>query len=554
MRKRAHQFLISAISLIFGLLSAQLYAATASVSANKVVKDEVFQLRIVADENLDSSEVDFSILNNDFYLGRPSFGSQTSYVNGVKSVRSEWTISLAPLKTGTIIIPAFTLGSETTAPIRLTVTADANAPKQDDLVEFQTKLSRQELYPGELAHLDTRLIIKTDLRRLKNAQIIQPNIEGADNQAIELKPIGKANQYQRLLNGVEVTIVDQSYELIARQAGKFVINGPALKGAIVGGQTVNGGTRLIPINTRPELIVIDILDKPEDYQGTWLPSPALTLTQRWLDENGQELASGSDTLSVHVGSPITREITLTAEGVEQEQLPNIQVQYPDTLRLYEEKPGFRQEENRVSMTLKQVLIPKQEGSLVLPDITIPWWNTKKKQQNTALAKGITLSVEKSDTPTLALTPTQPAQPVQGIVKTETITVKDPGFWPYLTAIFALLWLLFTILWILTLKKNRATPESEQEIPFSCLTRLLEAVEQQDGIQVQAIYKQWLSEHSTLDKSQKNEIDTEVSLLMASIYAPDEESSWNSTRLIRLLKKADKKSQKTQPKEEALASL
>ena len=300
--KRKYRFWLSALPVVLGMLSSNLlYAATASVSSNKIVKDEVFQLKITAEENLDSNTIDFSVLSKDFYLGNPSFGSYTNYVNGVKSVHSEWTISLAPLKTGTVTIPAFSVGNETTAPIELTVTPDAHAPKLDDLVEFQTKISRQELYPGEIARLNTRLLIKTDLRRLKNAQIVQPTVEGADAQAIELKPLGKANQYQSILNGVEVTVVDQSYDLIAKQTGKYVINGPVLKGAIIGSHTASGGTRLIPVNTKPELFVVDILEKPADYQGAWLPSPNLTLTQKWQGENGQELISGTGTFSVPVG-------------------------------------------------------------------------------------------------------------------------------------------------------------------------------------------------------------------------------------------------------------
>ena len=47
----------------------------ASVSKNKVVKNEVFQLRIVSDQKASADDIDFSVLSNDFFLGQPSFGS-----------------------------------------------------------------------------------------------------------------------------------------------------------------------------------------------------------------------------------------------------------------------------------------------------------------------------------------------------------------------------------------------------------------------------------------------------------------------------------------------
>ncbi|WP_181388429.1 BatD family protein [Vibrio albus] len=539
---------IQALLLLSGLFSTSLYAASASVTSNKVVQDEVFQLRITAEEQLDSDAVDFSVLSKDFYLGRPNFGSYTNYVNGVKSVRSEWTIALAPLKAGTVTIPTFQVGSETTEPIQLTVTTDADSStKPEDLVEYQVTISRQELYPGETAHLDTRLLIKTELRQLKDAKIIQPKIEGADQQAIELKPKGKASQYQSILNGVEVTVVDQSYDLIAKQTGKYIINGPQLKGAIIA-QTTNGSAKLMPVTTQQKLLVIDVLDKPENYQGAWLPSPNLTLTQQWLDENGNVLAAGTDTQPLNVGIPLTRQITLTVEGVEQAQLPDIQVTYPETLRLYEEKPVFHKEENRIVMTVKQVLIPKQEGEINLPDISVPWWNTRDKHQATAKVKGLHLSVEKSNTPALSISTPQPTQPAREVVKTETITVNDPGYWPYLTVLFAVLWLLFTGLWFNTWRQNkqrRKTEKSADDIPV--LTLLTNAIKQNDTIQAQALFRRWETEPYNQNQTLRQNIRKEMELMMAAAYDPSGKE-WNNQDLLRLLKTASKVSQKRQEKE------
>ena len=68
--------LLAALSLIVSPVSL---AANIQVTVNKtkVVKNEVFQLRVVVDEKVSSDDIDFSPLEKDFYLGRPSFGMES---------------------------------------------------------------------------------------------------------------------------------------------------------------------------------------------------------------------------------------------------------------------------------------------------------------------------------------------------------------------------------------------------------------------------------------------------------------------------------------------
>ncbi len=69
---------------------------TASVNKTKVSKDEVIQLKIVADQKLDGNKVDFSSLSKDFYLGRPNFSSSVNILNGTRTDSSIWTVAIAP--------------------------------------------------------------------------------------------------------------------------------------------------------------------------------------------------------------------------------------------------------------------------------------------------------------------------------------------------------------------------------------------------------------------------------------------------------------------------
>ncbi|MEI8673745.1 BatD family protein [Vibrio sp. SA48] len=260
------------------------YATTlfASVSKNKVVKNEVFQLRVVADEKASSDAIDFSVLENDFFLGRPSFGTSMNIINGDSSTRSEWNVSLAANKLGIITIPSFTLNGAKTQPISIQVAADTQEPEQSDLVEMQSHLERKELYPNESTYLNARLIIKADPRRLQNPQIAAPSAQG-----VELKPAGEANQYQSVLDGIEVTVVDQKFQVTAKESGSFTVSGPAFKGGLVYGSNQTGNTRLIQLDVPAKTFPLTVLPKPETYQGTWLPTSQLTLEQTWRDASSK---------------------------------------------------------------------------------------------------------------------------------------------------------------------------------------------------------------------------------------------------------------------------
>ena len=164
-------FLSIALTLLLGAFSsfsALAATAVASVSQNNVTKDQVFLLRVATDEKVSSDALDLTALQQDFYVGTPSFGSSMRIVNGSRSVSSEWNISLAPLRLGKIHIPSFDIEGAKTKPITINVAVNKAAPTQHDMAEFQLNLSKDSLYPQEVAELDVKLIIKADPRRLQD--------------------------------------------------------------------------------------------------------------------------------------------------------------------------------------------------------------------------------------------------------------------------------------------------------------------------------------------------------------------------------------------------
>ncbi|WCE32317.1 BatD family protein [Vibrio sp. SCSIO 43137] len=520
------------LTAILSMLQSPLVLAevVATVTANKVAKGEVFVLKIVSDNRLQSEDIDFSVLDDDFFTGRPGFGSSINIINGKRTVRSEWNISLAPLRAGVLKIPSFTVGGEKTDTIYITASIDASAPSQNELVEYQVQLSSNEVFPQQVARLKTRLIIKTDIRRLQNPQIVPPSV----SSEVKLEPLGQSKQYKMVIDGIDATIVDQDYSLSSQKPGNYKVQGPKLTGAFLVQDRSQGGTRLVPIDTPAEVITLQVAEKPQNYSGVWLPTPELTLTQRWLDEDGQLITGNQHTLDV--GSPITRIITITAEGVLQSQLPELAPDYPDSVRIYPEPAQFKRDDNRVAMEIKQVIIPKTEGQTLLPPISLPWWNTESKQPETAVASALSLNVTASETETLTLA--SPVQAQSHSPQPEAVIIRDSGIWPYTTALFAFLWLVTSYLWL----KQRKQPVTESEVreakPTLTDSALISALKQKNGVQIQNCITRWFNENPHVPEQLKGEIEQEVAQIMSALYS-GQEQGWDGQSLLNKLKKSSK---------------
>ncbi|MCG6217503.1 BatD family protein [Vibrio furnissii] len=521
-----NRLLVGLSTLLMCLISVSAQAATvyASVSKNKVVKNEVFQLTVVSDQKASGDDLDFRALDQDFFMSRPSFSSSMNIINGSRSNRSEWTVSLAANRLGVVTIPSFELHGAKTQPIAIQVTQDEQAPSSDDLVEVRSQLSRSTLYPNESTLFKARLIIKADPRRLQDPKIAPPTIDG-----MELKAASEPNQYQTVMDGIQVTIVDQDFRITASQAGDFTLTEPSLQGALIYGSSYNGGTRILPLKTTPKTYTIHVEPKPADYQGTWLPTSQLTLREQWLDSQGKPITGNR--YATKVGDSITREVTVQVTGLTQEQLPNIHLTYPDSVRVYDEKPQFATLDNGdVTMTLKQVLIPRQTGDITLPKVAMQWWDTVTKAQKTASADGLTLSVAAGEPSTVTASTPLPAAPAQ----VQTVTVNDAGFWPYLTALFALLWLLtLGLAW-----RWKSSPNVTQQAPvspadLSAYAQLQQALKSDDGIAISRALTVWMQQ-VTLTDAETAQLTLALHELNQARYSA-QPSTYRSGELKRVVK-------------------
>ncbi|WP_261886898.1 BatD family protein [Vibrio pomeroyi] len=532
----------------FSSFSALAATAVASVSQNSVTKDQVFLLRVATDEKVSSDALDLTALQKDFYVSTPSFGTSMRIVNGSRSVSSEWNISLAPLRLGKVQIPSFDIEGAKTKPITINVAVNKAAPTQHDMAEFQLNLSKDSLYPQEVAELDVKLIIKADPRRLQAPKIAPPSSQG-----LEVEPIGESKQFQDVLNGQEVTVVQQSFRISSQKAGQFKLNGPKLTGAVVYSTNNSSTTRLFQLDTPVETLDVTVKEVPKDYQGEWLPTSNFKLIQKWSDSQGNELGnsngleSDNQTIEMEAGDSLTRTITMTASNLTQHQLPKLNITYPKSVRVYEEKPQFGTTQSGDAVVVyKQVLIPKEAGNISLPEVSQAWFNTDSQSEQTSKALGLELAVKASDRATSSTPPvtTPPAQQVSPTV----VTVDSPGFWPYLTALFAVLWLLSSAMAFYFWSRRGVTTKPTHTIERQSDTAeaLIEALKTKDGVMTRTLSEQWKAENPDLSDETLEAVEAELSKLNQSLYgeASSKNPSWDPSEAIKTVKKPKRISSKT----------
>ncbi|MCD9516778.1 BatD family protein [Photobacterium carnosum] len=515
------------LTMLVTLLPLQAIAAQAeaTVSKNVVAVNQVFQLTVSVDTAINPNSVDFSVLSPDFAYGQPSVSSSTSLINGAMSRNTTWTLAVAAKNVGTATIPAFKIGSSQTTPITITVLKSSqtnNSATDQANVQVTAEIDKNILYVGESINYRVKIFI--------GEQLSQASLSAPSGDGLTVSQVGQDAQHNIVQNGRRYLVITRNYQLTAEKAGKIIIQGSKFNGsAIRGANGFNSGIT-VPVNEDARNITINIKPKPTAYKGLWLPTSDLQLQQTW-----QPQVSNLNDVTTKVGEPITRTITLRIKDVAQSNMPNVNLTYPDTVRIYNEKPEYRTENGYSIMTLKQVIIPRQTGKVTLPPLTINWWNTTTEKQQRSKIKGLTLNVIADPTANNQFSsPATITPPAATIHSAKTITAA--GIWPWTTLVFALLWLITLVLLI---KKRQQTviATTVTATQTTDITSMLEAaINANEPIKVQTYYQQWRQQqYSTLTTQPQllQQLDNEVQAMMATHYSPLD-SAWNNQTLLALL--------------------
>jgi len=531
--------LLALFSLFYTSSSFAYLSVTATIDKNPVVVNESFVLTVTADDDVNTNALDTSPLMQHFIVGRTSVSSQTSMINFKTTRTTKWTTVLIAKNSGKKLIPALSVDTAKTQPISIMVLSanDPSASKQQDLF-ITTDISAKEVYVQQQLTLTVKLHFAAELKR---GSLTEPALEGAN-----ITQIGKDKESDTIINGRRYRVIERTYAISPQQSGQYTLKSPIFSGEVMVPSTRRnsflsfGETK--PVSVIGEEIELNIRPIPASYQGAWLPSELLTIHQEWQPKEEQ----------FTVGEPITRIITLTAAGLSEEQLPEINMQMPQGLKVYPDQAELHTGMNNDRLVSQKVrnfaIVANKAGTYQIPEISIPWWNTvtNNYQQATIPTQTITIlpSNEQVDNQPIVL----PTEKALNQATPETIIVQQSSWLQWL---FLLLWLLTTLAWIITylLQKRQHTSKNVIQQPVNDhYLALLAACKKNDGEQIFTLLVPWFNSISTQKISTLSQVVrycnhqgliAAISELQQSFYGK-ERNNWQGKALAQALTDVNKK--------------
>jgi len=377
-----------AVAVVMTLLAALMpTAADAATSAradrNSVQITDSFQVVFETDQDV-SSRPDFSALGDDFDVLGTSQSTSVNVVNGRMQRSARWIVDLMAKSEGVFTIPSIRIGNEQTNSLLVTVQpakTAAGEPAGDVFLEVE--VDTESPYVQQQVVLTIRLLRAV---QTGNASLTEPNVRGTD---VVIEKLGDDVGYETRRGDVRLAVVERRYALFAQQSGSIVVDPFLFEGRVAAGRqsAFDPFARGRIVRVRSDAVELEVRPIPADFTGpAWLPARQVFLVESWPDD-GQQFRAGE---------PVTRTLTLQANGLASSQLPDIAAGVPDGLRQYPDQPLF---ENRVVdgglvgvRQEKVALIPSRAGTLTLPAVEVPWWNTRTDRVEYARLAARTLEI------------------------------------------------------------------------------------------------------------------------------------------------------------------
>lgn len=389
-------FFLSVTSAVF--LSAGEF--TAAVSSTQVALNENFTLSLTLKDASAKEAPVASALKKHFLIRSQQQSTNTTIVNGRVSSSVIWRLTLTPRVDGVIQIPPITVdttqGPLSTQPITLNVAKSGSLLSSVDSAGLNliTKVSNASPYKNEPFIYTALLTSKTPLYNVQ-AQKIQ-----AEDAIVEL--VADPKLEERVIDGVSLNVVEFNYLITPLKPGSLTIPPIAIQGAIPlkrRGQSssflndsfdpfaiVQGFDILKPVTLMTDEIHLDVQPAIPEV-SPWLPAKRLILEEQWSSDQ-----------TLRVGEPFSRGFLIKAKGLKVSQLPHLEDLQSEgsTFKVYADKPEeqeamFQGVMNSIRKE-QYTLIPQQAGTTVLPEISISWWDSGKKEKQIATIPARTLEI------------------------------------------------------------------------------------------------------------------------------------------------------------------
>jgi hypothetical protein len=420
-------------------LSPALAATRAWLEQPQVALGEAVTLNVETELALVAP--DLTPLMDDFELSGQSSSRSVQLVNGQMSSRTLYAITLTPKRAGTLTLPSLQVGSERTSPLTLEVTAAPESPVDggDARVFLETTIDDPKPYVQQAVGVSVRLHYAVPLA---SGQLDLDAPEGA-----LLQKIGDDITSSREINGRRYNVVERRFLLVPDRSGPMTLPAPRFIGRGAGGwmdDFLGGNSR--EMRAAGSARTIEVRPQPANAPQPWLPLRDLRM--RYLAAPQTLRAGEAATLTVEV-------LAVGATGAQLPELPSPSV---PGAQVFAEPPQYDETfvggTPQVKLTRRYSVVPNQAGPLLIPGLSLGWWDVRAGSAKTASLPDLRLTVAAGSgsfaAPTTGASDAVAANAGgagNALVLTPENTPADDGLWRWLAAGFALLWLV-TLVWAL----------------------------------------------------------------------------------------------------------
>ena len=377
-------FCLSLLSISNLVYSATL---TSRVDRNPIKINQTLTLIVQYDEQVNSSDLDLSALSNDFEVltNVPNTNSSVSIINGqaTRESNTTWRITLAAKREGILSIPAFTINGTSSDPISIQVNSltaeELAAPQPIDVTLTIEDAENLNIKTGEQVIINVELSAATNVSNLRGEELV---VEGAD-----IEVLGQQN-VQRLENGVAREVVILRYALFPTSSGEIDIPAQTFTGTIGGrrsffGSSISGGQQ---VRGQSVAQTINVEPQPTTNGRPWFPANNVSIESSWSGDINQ----------IRAGEPITRTITITANGQRANAIAPLSNVVQTDYKTYKDQPQIETTmtgQGVVGVRVEsEAIVPSTSGTLTLAEQRISWWDNLSDQWREAILPEETLTV------------------------------------------------------------------------------------------------------------------------------------------------------------------
>lgn len=426
------------------LASAVLISATnigsadglaARLNTDRIGAGDTVQLTLSGDAGSLTVAPDLTPLAQDFDVLGQAQSQQTQILNGTRTDRMEWTLTLAPKHQGSLTIPELSAGTATSAPLTLEVLDPAKMPvvQVPNAPELAVTVDKGPFYIQQGIPVILRI---TSGPNLQQGELVLPQTSD-----YTLTQTGEDRVSQTSATGAKV--LERSFILQPQKSGPITLGPIALKATLTdpnaqspfagtgfdaffanspfAGRMGGFGAMMAPgqtVTVRSAPVVLDVKAAPGSAGNWFLPAKDVQLTAEWQPA----------VPIFKTGEAVTRVVRLEALGATDVQLPDLDMGTVQGARTYLDGSDARTVDVKggtaAAREFRYSIVPVQGGQVTLPEVRVNWFDTATETQKTAVLPAETITVVGA-----ALAAEAPAAtPAMVIPATVAATLPAP-IWP-----------------------------------------------------------------------------------------------------------------------------